>query len=269
MKTNIFKIGILGAGVMGSQIAILFAENGFEVKVWDIIKISKVKDGFQCCTNEVLSNITFTNDLAELNDVNYLHECIVEDMAQKIALYRKLNNIFTNEIILATNTSSLSIENLSREIKPQIKFAGIHFFNPVKNLKLVEIAYLQNTPDEIKKIINEIMAELHRKPILVSDSPGFIVNRLLIPMINEAINLLDDKIAGAKEIDSAMRLGANHPIGPLALADLIGLDVCLAIIRNLNCKIRPDYYKISPLLENYVAKGWLGKKVKRGIYEYE
>ena len=267
-KEQNIRIGILGAGTMGSQIALLFAQNGFTVSVWDTKNKEKIEEGFNKLDSDIKKRIHIVVDINEMHHVDFIEECLPEDITIKKDVINKLKKVVNEKTIIATNTSSLSVQELSRNAPYSQNFVGIHFFNPVDSIRIVEVVFLQNASITNRELVKKLLEITNRKVIYVADSPGFIVNRLLIPMINDAANLLNGNVATAKEIDNAMRLGARHPMGPLALADFIGLDVCLSIMKNLNVQLDKDYYKISPLLERLVKNGYLGRKTKKGFYEY-
>jgi len=267
-ETVDFKIGILGCGTMGRQIALLFAKHGFSVKVWDVVDRSSLEKVFEKCRPEIKEKIQITTDLSQMNDCDFIEECVIEDDKIKKDLYSKLSSFISDKTIVATNTSSLSIKELSESIKYPENFIGVHFFNPVDKVDLVEAIFLSSTLSLNKDVVINLLKSIQRKPVFVSDTAGFIVNRLLIPMINEAAKLLEQNAASAEEIDEAMHLGARHRIGPLTLGDFIGLDVCLAIMKNLNLRLKNDKFNISPLLEKKVSEGNLGRKTGKGFYEY-
>lgn len=264
-----YTIGVLGSGVMGSQIAILCADSGFNVLVWDIKTKEEMENIFNDCAAESRQRISIANSIADLRTCDYIEECLPENYKIKTEVYEILCGCVSPKTVLATNTSSLSVTDLSRKAPYPENFVLVHFFNPVKTIKLIEVVFLPKASEYVKNVVENILTALKREPIYTSDSSGFIVNRLLMPMINEAANLLDSGINTALEIDNAMRWGARHPLGPLALADLIGLDTCLSIMNNLNAKLGKDYYKISSILKEHVVNGRLGRKTKKGFYDYK
>ena len=276
------KIGVVGAGAMGGGIAQIFAQKeGYEVILCSSnpesaergknkIKkrlMSRVEKGKM--TEEtaltVLSKIN-TGSLDECRDCDVVIESIPEDMVKKQELMKKLDIICKKECILASNTSSLSITEIAAGITHPV--VGMHFFNPAPVMKLVEIAAGLNTPEETVEVVVGIAKNLGKVPVEVKDNAGFVVNRILIPMINEAIGLYAEGVASAEGIDAAMKLGANHPMGPLALGDFIGLDICLAIMEALYNETGDTKYRPHPLLRKMVRGGWLGVKSGRGFYQY-
>lgn len=279
------KICVLGAGTMGSGIAQAFAVKGYEVIVRDI-KNEFVERGLEMINknikklvskgklteeagDEALSRISGTTELAHLDDVDLVIEAAVENMEIKKSIFRELDEICKPETILATNTSSLSITEIATATKRVDKVIGLHFFNPAPVMKLVEIIKGMATSEDTYKEMVEISASIGKEPVLVEEAPGFVVNRILVPMINEAVGIYAEGIASAEGIDKAMMLGANHPMGPLALGDLIGLDVCLAIMDVLYSETGDSKYRAHSLLRKYVRAGWLGRKSGKGFYDYK
>ncbi len=278
------KIAVLGAGTMGSGIAQVIAQSGYEVILRDIKDIYLNK-GLKIIENnldrsvekeritesekkEVLNRINTTIDLEKTADVDLIIEAAVENIDIKKEIFKELDKLCKEETIFASNTSALSITEIASVTRRPEKVIGIHFFNPVPVMKLVEvikgIATSENTFDLATKFINNF----GKKAVEVNEAPGFVVNRLLIPMINESIFLLEEGVASAEDIDKAMKFGANHPIGPLALADLIGLDICLAIMNTLYEEFNDSKYRPSTLLKKKVRAGHLGRKTDRGFYNY-
>lgn len=278
------KICVLGAGTMGSGIAQAFAVKGYEVIIRDI-KDEFVQRGLGMITKninklvakgkmteetaeEVLSRVSGTTELAHLEDVDLVIEAAVENMEIKKSIFRELDEICKPETILATNTSSLSITEIATATKRVDKVIGLHFFNPAPIMKLVEIIKGMATSEETYNEMVELSVSIGKEPVLVEEAPGFVVNRILVPMINEAVGIFAEGIASVEGIDKAMMLGANHPMGPLALGDLIGLDVCLAIMDVLYHETGDSKYRAHSLLRKYVRAGWLGRKSGKGFYDY-
>jgi len=278
------KIGILGAGTMGAGIAQTFAQSGYEVVIRDLEQ-SYLEKGLNTIDkslsrlvkkermtedekNTVLSRITISTDIESLKDVDLVVEAAVENMAIKKKIFAELDEVVKKEAILATNTSSLSITEIASSTKRPDQVIGMHFFNPVPMMKLVEVINGIATSDETKKTILELTEKVGKTAVVVEEAPGFVVNRILIPMINEAVGILAEGVASAEDIDNAMKLGANHPIGPLALADLIGNDVNLAIMETLYSETGDSKYRPHPLLKKMVRGNLLGRKTKQGFFAY-
>jgi 3-hydroxybutyryl-CoA dehydrogenase len=280
------KVGVLGRGTMALGIVQVFAQKGYEVVVWvrsidennKRASIAPVEKAFDKLVlkekmskeemEKALSLISITTSFDDLKDCDLIIEAISEDMDIKKETFKKLDEVCKEEAILATNTSSLSITEIANATNRPDKVIGMHFFNPVPVMKLIEVIKGIATSEETKKSILDLAIELDKVPVEVEEAPGFVVNRILIPMINEAVGILADGVATAKDIDEAMKLGANHPIGPLALADLIGLDVCLAIMDVLYEEFKDSKYRAHPLLRKMVRGNLLGRKTKKGFFEY-
>ncbi|MBU3182125.1 3-hydroxybutyryl-CoA dehydrogenase [Clostridium psychrophilum] len=278
------KIFVLGAGTMGSGIVQTFASNGCEVIMRDIKDefvdrgLATIKKNLERSVKkermtkeqmeEILSRITGTTDMKLAADCDLVVEAAVEIMKIKKEIFAELDTICKPETILASNTSSLSITEVGAATKRPDKVIGMHFFNPAPMMKLVEIIKGMGTSTESFNAVKEIAIAIGKDPVEVAEAPGFVVNRILIPMINEAIGIMADGVASAEDIDKAMKLGANHPMGPLALGDLIGLDVCLAIMDVLYTETGDTKYRAHSLLRKYVRGGLLGRKTKKGIYDY-
>ncbi|WP_195429934.1 3-hydroxybutyryl-CoA dehydrogenase [Clostridium sp. D46t1_190503_E9] len=278
------KIFVIGAGTMGAGIVQAFAQKGYEVIVRDIKDefvergIAGINKGLTKLvakgkmTEEdkeaVLSRITGTTDLSLAEDCDLVIEAAVENMEIKKSIFAELDGICKESTILASNTSSLSITEVASATKRPDKVIGMHFFNPAPVMKLVEIIKGMATSNETFDAIKELSVAIGKEPVEVAEAPGFVVNRILIPMINEASFILQEGIASVEDIDTAMKYGANHPMGPLALGDLIGLDVCLAIMDVLYNETGDTKYRASNLLRKYVRAGYLGRKSGRGFYNY-
>lgn len=278
------KIFVLGAGTMGSGIVQAFAQKGYEVIVRDI-KDELVQSGIVRINNvlsklvskgkmteetkeDILSRISGTTDMNLAADCDLVVEAAIENMKIKKEIFAELDKICKPETILASNTSSLSITEVASATNRPEKVIGMHFFNPAPVMKLVEIIRGMATSQETFDAVKELSVAIGKEPVEVEEAPGFVVNRILIPMINEASFILQEGIASVEDIDTAMKYGANHPMGPLALGDLIGLDVCLAIMDVLYNETGDTKYRTSSILRKYVRAGWLGRKSGRGFYNY-
>jgi 3-hydroxybutyryl-CoA dehydrogenase len=281
---NIKTIGVVGAGTMGSGIAQAAAVSGYRVIMHDVSgeQIERGLSGIsrslsrlvekekiaQKDMDSALSAIETDTNLKALSDVDIAIEAAVENMDLKIELFGKLNEVCRADAIIASNTSSLSLTRLAAASGRPEQVVGLHFFNPVPLMKLVEVIRALQTSDETFAAVNALAEHLGKVPVSVKDSPGFVVNRMLVPMINEAVFLLYEGIASAGEIDEAMKLGANHPIGPLALADMIGIDVCYFVMQILLDEFGDSKYRPCPLLKQMVNAGRLGRKTGRGFFDY-
>ena len=275
------KVAVFGAGTMGSGIAQTFAKAGNEVKLVDLNldivngSIAKIAKGFDkqiekgrmdaATKDAILKNIV-PAEKKDIADVDLVVEAALEVMEIKKALFKELDDIVKEGAVFASNTSSLSITEIGYGLKHD--FIGMHFFNPVPAMKLVEIIRGANTKQETFDIIKAASEQIGKTPVEVNEAPGFVVNRILIPYCNEGFFVLQEGIASAKDIDTAMKLGANHPMGPLELSDLIGLDIVLAVMNVLYTETGDSKYRPCPLLRKYVRSGKLGRKTGKGVYEY-
>lgn len=279
------KIGVLGSGTMGTGIIQVLAQNDFDV-VFNARRQSSIDNGFASVEKNLdrllskgkitadeksaaMGHIQGSTDLNIIKDADLIIEATIEDMDAKKALFAQLDKICKPECIFATNTSSLSITEIAEATHRQEKVIGMHFFNPVPAMKLIEIIMGMKTSHDTKIKILRLAEKLGKSPVEVEESPGFVVNRILIPSINEGIGILEAHVATAEDIDKAMMMGANHPMGPLALGDLIGLDICLAIMNVLHHETGDQKYRPRPLLRKMVRAGKLGRKTGEGFYKYD
>ena len=278
------KVFIVGAGQMGLDIGQVMAKAGLEVVFRDMTEeicakaMAKLEKGLdklvakgkmdEAGKADILSRISTTTELAPAADADLVLEAIVENIEIKKNLFKELDGICKPETIFATNTSSISITLIASATKREDKFIGMHFFNPATVMKLVEVIRGLHTSDETFKAIYDLSAEIGKTPVEVKEGPGFVVNRILIPMINEAIMVYEEGLASAEDIDTAMKLGCNHPMGPLALADLIGLDTCLHIMDVFYAETCDSKYRAARLLRQMVRGGTLGRKTGAGFYDY-
>ncbi|MBL8837868.1 MAG: 3-hydroxybutyryl-CoA dehydrogenase [Alphaproteobacteria bacterium] len=280
MKT----IGVIGAGQMGNGIAHVCAVSGYDVKLLDVnpaalakaleavgknldrqIKTGAIKESDKPVA---LARIETGSDYAIFKDCDLVIEAATENEAIKREIFKKLCPHLKPEALIASNTSSISITRLAASSDRPAKFIGMHFMNPVPVMRLVELIRGIATGDDTFKVVHELTLKLGKTPATAEDFPAFIVNRILLPMINEAVYTLYEGVGNVVSIDTAMKLGANHPMGPLELADFIGLDTCLAVMHVLYEGLSDSKYRPCPLLVKYVEAGWLGRKTKRGFYDY-
>lgn len=279
------NIAVIGAGTMGNGIAHTFAQKGFQVNLIDISEKALEKGIGTITTNldrmvakgtitdsdkqQTLNNITSFTDMKQgVSGVELVVEAATENIDLKLNIFRQLNDFCSENVILATNTSSISITQIAAVVNAPQRVIGMHFMNPVPIMKLVEIIRGYNTSDEVTKAIMDLSLALGKTPTEVNDYPGFVANRILMPMINESIETLYNGVAGVEEIDTVMKLGMAHPMGPLQLADFIGLDVCLSILNVMYDGFKNTKYAPCPLLVNMVMAGKLGVKSGEGFYDY-
>ena len=278
------KIGVLGTGTMGAGIIQVLAQSGYEVVlrarrqtsvdkgiatiVKNLDKLIKKEKITEADKNDILGRIHGSTEIEIVKDADLIIEAATENMEAKKALFKELDELCKPETIIATNTSALSITEIAAVTGRPDKIIGMHFFNPVPAMKLVEIVKGLTTSEETRTAIIDLTKALNKTPVDVAEAPGFVVNRILIPMVNEGISILADGVADVEGIDTAMKLGANHPMGPLALGDLIGLDVCLALMETLYTEFGDTKYRPHPLLRKMVRAGKLGRKTGAGFYDY-
>lgn len=278
------KFGVVGTGTMGAGIAQILAQKGHEVLMM-ARRESSIEKGLatiskglsrsvqkERMTQEemdgIMALVKGTTDLEDLKDVEFIIEAASEELKAKKELFAKLDELLGEDVILATNTSSLSITEIASATNRPGKVIGMHFFNPVPMMKLVEVICGVATEADVEEKVFALAQELGKTPVRVEEAPGFVVNRILIPMINEGAGILADGVASPEDIDNAMKLGANHPMGPLALGDLVGLDVCLDIMDVLYNEFQDPKYRAHPLLRKMVRAGHLGRKTKKGFFTY-
>ena len=285
MEFSISRIGVIGAGQMGLGIAQVAAMSGYSVILMDreASQLTRATESIKKSLDKLvtkeriapelrdvsLERLTTTTDLGDFSDCDLAIEAIVENLKIKVDLFTTLDGILPENAILATNTSSISITRLAAATTRPDRVIGMHFMNPVPIMKLVELIDGLATSEETTRTIEEVAEKMGKTTVSASDSPGFLVNRILMPMINEAVFALHEGVGSVEDIDNAMKLGTNQPMGPLTLADFIGLDTCLSIMEVLHENIGDSKYRPSPLLRNYVAAGWLGRKSGRGFYTYD
>lgn len=282
---NIKRVGVIGAGTMGNGIAQACAVSGLEVVMVDVHEaalergMKTISDSLERLIKKekisaaeksaALGKIQTSTHYADLTQCQIVIEAATENKDLKVKILQQLQDVVGPEVIIASNTSSISITQLAAQITYPERFIGMHFFNPVPLMALVEIIRGLQTSDATHLAVQNMARTLGKEPITVKNAPGFVVNRILIPMINEAFFVLAEGIASPEDIDAGMKLGCNHPIGPLALADMIGLDTCLAVMEVYLANFNDSKYRPCPLLRELVAAGYLGRKTGRGVYTYQ
>ena len=278
------KIAVIGAGTMGAGIIQVMAQGGYEVVYTDLFEaaiekgyalidknLSKLVEKEKITAEDktaILGRISHGPELSVVKDADLIVEAIYEDLDVKKKLFADLDEITGPDTILASNTSAFSITEIANATKRTDKVVGMHFFNPAPMMKLVEVIKGLRTSDETEQAVIDLAIAVGKTPVQVAEAPGFVVNRILIPMVNEGIGIFAEGVASAEGIDEAMKLGANHPMGPLALGDLVGLDVCLAIMNTLYEETGDSKYRPHPLLKKMVRGGKLGRKSGEGFYQY-
>ncbi|MBD8113872.1 3-hydroxybutyryl-CoA dehydrogenase [Priestia megaterium] len=282
---NIETVMVIGAGQMGAGIAQVFAAGGYQVSLYDVDQKNTQKgiEGIDKRLKkqvgkgslsakeyeEIIERLHLANEITAAQKADLIVEAVVEKMEVKQAIFAELDSLAPSHTVLATNTSSLPITEIAAVTTRPEKVIGMHFMNPVPVMKLVEIIRGLATTDEVYQAVYETTKKLNKTPVEVHDFPGFVSNRILMPMINEAVFTLYEGVANEEDIDQVMKLGMNHPMGPLTLADFIGLDTCLFIMETLHKGFGDDKYRPCPLLRKYVKAGWLGRKTGKGFFTYE
>ncbi|MES9790003.1 3-hydroxybutyryl-CoA dehydrogenase [Priestia megaterium] len=282
---NIETVMVIGAGQMGAGIAQVFAASGYQVSLYDVDQKNtqkgiegidkrlkkQVEKGSLSAKEyeEIMERLHLANEITAAQKADLIVEAVVEKMEVKQAIFAELDSLVPSHTVLATNTSSLPITEIAAVTTRPEKVIGMHFMNPVPVMKLVEIIRGLATTDEVYQAVYETTKKLNKTPVEVHDFPGFVSNRILMPMINEAVFTLYEGVANEEDIDQVMKLGMNHPMGPLTLADFIGLDTCLFIMETLHKGFGDDKYRPCPLLRKYVKAGWLGRKTGKGFFTYE
>ena len=282
--SSIQTVGVIGAGTMGNGIAQACAVSGIRVVMIDVAQAA-VDKGLATISGsldrlikkdkltaegkaQAMALITGSTHYDDLKSAQLVIEAATENEGLKVKILQQLDGLLAPEVIVATNTSSISITKLAAATQRADRFIGMHFFNPVPMMALVELIRGLQTSDATHDAVKALAERLGKTPITVKNAPGFVVNRILVPMINEAFFVLAEGLATPEDIDAGMKLGTNQPIGPLALADMIGLDVCLAVMNVYMAEFNDSKYRPAPLLKEYVAAGWLGRKTGRGVYTY-
>jgi len=278
------KIGVIGAGTMGAGIIQVFAQGGYEVVYTDLFEaaiekgyalieknLTKLVDKEKITAGDkdaILGRVSHGPELSVVKDADLIVEAIYENLETKKTLFADLDKLTGPDTILASNTSAISISEIANATGRPDKVVGMHFFNPAPVMKLVEVIKGLRTSDETEAAVIDLATAIGKTPVKVEEAPGFVVNRILIPMINEGVGIYAEGVASAEDIDEAMKLGANHPMGPLALADLVGLDVCLAIMETLYTEFGDAKYRPHPLMRKMVRGGMLGRKSGEGFFKY-